>query len=167
MWLSHSCFAFLSMRSPGRITSNFLTQASKLWLLWDQTTSFRLACVLSYKYDCWDYTSRSLGRHLASSSGEKCHRQVRQGRQDIGGETGKILLTFSFEFPWHLCRGAFAILAMFVFVLCFLWCQRYFYKAAYPIVREKFLYKTSPNRIIVAALFTAACYVSLNHLKLS
>ena len=167
MWLSHSCFAFLSMRSPGRITSNFLTQASKLWLLWDQTTSFRLACVLSYKYDYWDYTSRSLGRHLASSSGEKCHRQVRQGRQDIGGETGKILLTFSFEFPWHLCRGAFAILAMFVFVLCFLWCQRYFYKAAYPIVREKFLYKTSPNRIIVAALFTAACYVSQNHLKLS
>ena len=31
------------------------------------------------------------------------------------GQTGKIRLTFKLDFPRHLCRAAFVILAMFLF----------------------------------------------------
>ena len=49
-----------------------------------------------------------LGRHLATTSGEKCHRQDREDRQN---KQKKIILKLGF--PGRLYLAAFAIFAMF------------------------------------------------------
>ena len=68
-----------NVRTFSQITFNFLTQAS--WR-WNQITSDLLVYnfQLPYKYDHWNFSFG--GRHLATSSGGKYYRLVRQDWQE-------------------------------------------------------------------------------------
>ena len=54
---------------------------------WDQTTSDMLVynLQLPYKSDQWHFSSRPFGETFATTSGEKCQRQVRYDRDDRQG----------------------------------------------------------------------------------